>query len=70
MNRHIKTKSVAFELCRFSLFLRDPIFPDYSEKEIPKKTIEDGLDGGSGIHYSLKIEPIIHFINILGYSLK
>ena len=30
----------------------------------------EGLDGGSGIHYSLKIEPIIHLIKILGYSLK
>ena len=26
--------------------------------------------GGSGIHYSLKIYPIIHLIKILGYSLK
>ena len=26
--------------------------------------------GGSGIHYSLKIWPIIHLIKILGYSLK
>ena len=26
--------------------------------------------GGSGIHYSLKILPIIHLITILGYSLK
>ena len=26
--------------------------------------------GWSGIHYSLKIEPIIHLIKILGYSLK
>ena len=26
--------------------------------------------GGSGIHYSLKIKPIIHLIKILGYSLK
>ena len=26
--------------------------------------------GGSGIHYSLKIQPIIHLIKILGYSLK
>ena len=25
---------------------------------------------GSGIHYSLKIRPIIHLIKILGYSLK
>ena len=33
--------------------------------------IYEGLDGGgSGIHYSLKIEPIIHLIKILGYSLK
>ena len=32
----------------------------------------EGLDGGggSGIHYSLKINPIIHLIKILGYSLK
>ena len=30
----------------------------------------EGLDGGSGIHYSLKILPIIHLIKILGYSLK
>ena len=31
----------------------------------------EGLDGGgSGIHYSLKIWPIIHLIKILGYSLK
>ena len=30
----------------------------------------EGLDGGSGIHYSLKIEPIFHLIKILGYSLK
>ena len=29
-----------------------------------------GWGGGSGIHYSLKILPIIHFIKILGYSLK
>ena len=35
------------------------------------KHIIEGLDGGgSGIHYSLKIEPIIHLIKILGYSLK
>ena len=26
--------------------------------------------GGSGIHYSLKIQPIIHLIKILSYSLK
>ena len=26
--------------------------------------------GGSGIHYSLKIKPIIHLIKILGYSLN
>ena len=34
--------------------------------------IHEGLDGegGSGIHYSLKIQPIIHLIKILGYSLK
>ena len=25
---------------------------------------------GPGIHYSLKIQPIIHLIKILGYSLK
>ena len=25
--------------------------------------IQEGLDGGSGIHYSLKIQPIIHLIN-------
>ena len=30
----------------------------------------EGLDGRSGNHYSLKIQPIIHLINILGYSLK
>ena len=33
--------------------------------------ILEGLDGwGSGIHYSLKILPVIHFIKILGHSLK
>ena len=32
--------------------------------------INEGLDGGSGILYSLKIKPIIHLIKILGYSLK
>ena len=32
--------------------------------------IIEGLDGGSGIHYSLKILPIFHLIKILGYSLK
>ena len=26
--------------------------------------------GGSGIHYSLKNEPIIHLIKILGYSVN
>ena len=26
--------------------------------------------GGSGVHYSLKVLPIIHLIKILGYSLK
>ena len=26
--------------------------------------ILEGLDGGSGIHYSLKIKPIIHLIKI------
>ena len=32
--------------------------------------IIEGLDGGcSGIHYSLKIWPIIHLIKILGYSI-
>ena len=30
----------------------------------------EGLDGGSGIHYSLEIYPIIRLIKILGYSLK
>ena len=30
----------------------------------------EGLDGGSGIHYSLKFWPIIHLIKILGYSLQ
>ena len=30
----------------------------------------EGLDGGPGIHYSLKIWPIFHLIKILGYSLK
>ena len=30
----------------------------------------EGLGVGSGIHYSLKIKPIIHLIKILGYSLK
>ena len=29
-----------------------------------------GGGGGSGINYSLEIEPIIHLIKILGYSLK
>ena len=24
--------------------------------------MSEGLDGGSGIHYSLKIQPIIHLI--------
>ena len=33
-------------------------------------TMLEGLDGGSGIHYSLKIEPIIHLIKILDYLLK
>ena len=28
------------------------------------------MGGGSGIHYSLRIKPIIHLIKILGYSLK
>ena len=28
------------------------------------------MGGGSGIHYSLKIQPIIHLIKILGYLLK
>ena len=28
--------------------------------------IQEGLDGGSGIHYSLKIQPIVHLIKILG----
>ena len=37
--------------------------------------VYEGLDGGrggggSGIHYSLKIQPIIHLIKILSYSLK
>ena len=32
--------------------------------------MEEGLDGGSGIHYLLKIQPIIHLIKILGYLLK
>ena len=33
--------------------------------------MQEGLDGGgSGIHYSLKIQPIIRLIKILGYSLK
>ena len=32
--------------------------------------LDEGLDGVSGIHYSLKIKPIIHLIKILGYSLK
>ena len=32
--------------------------------------INEGLDGGSGIHYSLKILPIILLIKNLGYSLK
>ena len=32
--------------------------------------ISEGLDGGSGIHYSLNILPIIHLIKILGYSPK
>ena len=30
----------------------------------------EGLDGGSGIHYTLKIKPIIQLIKILDYSLK
>ena len=29
-----------------------------------------GGGGRSGIHYSLKIQSIIHLIKILGYSLK
>ena len=29
-----------------------------------------GSGWGSGIHYSLKIKPIIHLIKTLGYSLK
>ena len=33
-------------------------------------SIYEGLDGGSGIHYSLKVKPISHLIKILGYSLK
>ena len=28
-----------------------------------------GGGGGSGIHYSLKIKPIIHLIKILGYNI-
>ena len=34
------------------------------------QTMNECLDGGSGIHYSLKIQPIIHLIKILAYSLK
>ena len=30
----------------------------------------EGLYGGSGIHYSLNIYPIIHLIKVLDYSLK
>ena len=33
-------------------------------------TLEQGSGWGSGIHYSLKIKPIIHLIKILGYLLK
>ena len=29
-----------------------------------------GGRGGSGIHYSVKNQPIIHLIRILGYSLE
>ena len=32
--------------------------------------MHEGLDGGSGIHYLLKISPIFYLIKILGYSLK
>ena len=31
MNRVNKNESVVFLYCRFSLFLRDPFFPDYLE---------------------------------------
>ena len=34
------------------------------------RIINEGLDGGSGIHYSLKNWPTIHLIKSLGYSLK
>ena len=30
----------------------------------------EGLNGGSDIQYSLKNQPIIYLIKILGYSLK
>ena len=43
------------------------------QHEITYKMVYEGLDwggGGSGIHFSLKIQPIISLIKILGNSLK
>ena len=32
--------------------------------------MKEGLDGGSGIHYSFKNLPIIHLIKIFGLIIK
>ena len=34
MNRLNKTKSAVFLYCRFSLFLKDPFFPDYLDSRL------------------------------------
>ena len=53
-----------------SLSIRSPGYTTFSLLNSAEHEIYEGLDGGSDIHYSLKIKPIINLIKIKAYSLK
>ena len=61
---------VNIRICQPENF-RELLNPDVNQKNAPNVLLHDrGSGWGSGIHYSLKLKPIIHLIKILGYSLK
>ena len=63
------------QYCRYQTYSnalnKYSFFPDLFNSVIPQlNSFSPGGGGGFGIHYSLKIESIIHLIKILGCSLK
>ena len=52
----------------FCLYATKPLTPNSGRQMF--YSLYEGLDGGSGIHRSLKKMPIIHLIKMFAYSLK